>query len=380
ALESGVLMESFGNAKTVYNNNSSRFGKWCVIYFSASGKMSGCSMQTYLLEQSRIVAPSPAERNYHIFYHMLAGASEEERALYKLRPSHADYLYTSGESKSPGIDDEATWKRVKLQLDVLGFSLVQQRTLTTLLSAVLTLGNVSFSGEGEDTMCSIEPHALILAAEMLQVDGETLGRVMRTRVVRISNTESVTVLLRPDQCRDTRNAIAKTLYAAVFDHLVDRINTTLSEGEMEEGRYIGLLDVFGFENFENNSLEQLCINFTNERLQQLFMDCLVKREQAEYAREGIQTSQIVYPDNSAQIALIDGKVTGGSDENFVSRLHTAYDGKNPLYSRPKFGAAAVGADLGRAMDKLQFVIVHYAEAVQYTAYEWLEKNRPSPSP
>jgi len=394
ALESGVLLESFGNAKTVYNNNSSRFGKWCAVFFNDSGKMETAQMETYLLEQSRICAPPKGERNYHIFYHILAGATAEERSLLKLADSNADYTYTVGEATSAGIDDKASWLEVKRQLELLGFSPVQQKTLYTLLSAVLALGNVTFSGTGEDKLCTVEPKALEKVAALLQVDTKGLTKVMTTRMVNVSN-ERITVLLRPDQCKDTRDAISKALYSSLFDHIVERMNASLREGanKMEEGRYIGLLDVFGFENFKMNSFEQLCINFTNERLQQLFMDCLIKREQAEYKREGIMVGHIVYPDNSAQIALIDDKRGGvfaflddecnapkGTDENYVTRMHEAFDRKNPLYSRPKFGANAVGADLGKEMDKLQFVITHYAEQVQYTAYNWLEKNRGKLSP
>ena len=189
----------------------------------------------------------------------------------------------------------------------------------------------------------------------MQVDKAALAKVMVTRMVVVNANEKITVLLRPDQCKDTRDAVSKAIYLALFDHVVAKMNTALRDGKMEEGRYIGLLDVFGFENFKMNSFEQLCINFTNERLQQLFMDCLIKREQAEYKREGISVAHIVYPDNSAQIALIDDKRGGvfaylddecnapkGSDENYVSRMHTAFDKKNLLYARPKFGAAAVG--------------------------------------
>ncbi|KAL1518830.1 hypothetical protein AB1Y20_003107 [Prymnesium parvum] len=393
ALNSGELLESFGNAKTVYNNNSSRFGKWGLIHFSASGKVDGCTLETYLLEQSRIVAPSARERNYHIFYHLLAGASEEERSQLKLANSHEDYKYTAGEATSPGIDDKSMWGKVKAQLELLGFSSVQQRTVFTLLSTVLALGNVDFGGEGEDTRCTTDAAKLQLAASLLQVDQAELGKAMTTRQLRIGENETATAMMRAEQCANTRDAISRALYSSLFDHVVSRINVSLREGEPEEGRYIGVLDIFGFENFAMNSFEQLCINFTNERLQQLFMDCLVKREQAEYTREGIQCSQITYPDNSHHVALIDDKKNGifaylddecnapkGSDENFVTRMHAALDQKNKLYSRPKFGVAAVGADLGKAMDKLQFVVTHYAEKVQYTAFRWLEKNRGTLSP
>ena len=354
ALESGLLLEAFGNARTVYNNNSSRFGKWMAIHFDPRGRISACTISSYLLEQSRIVGPpagarahlsttgtaptiplinlpshppcaphpSAGERNYHIFYHLLAGASAEERAECRLdkESSHRDYAYTKqGEATSPGIDDKQAWADVATKLDGLGFTQAQRRGIEGLVATVLMLGDLAF---GEDT-CSSRGNAsaggqplgvtnrslLMQAAALLRVDAAALKRTLTTRDVMVAG-EVINTHLSADGCTDARDALAKALYLAVFDHLVARLNLFLrareeqdaAVGSDEDDRYVGLLDIFGFENFDINGFEQLCINFTNEKLQQLFMDTLVQREQQEHAREGITCKHIVYPDNGPTAA------------------------------------------------------------------------------
>ena len=295
ALESGLLLEAFGNARTVFNNNSSRFGKWCAVHFDDRGRMAACKLTVYLLEQSRIVAPAAGERNYHIFYHLLAGASEAERREWALLGSHSDYTYMRGEPRSPGIDDAALWLETNRRMRGLGFgSEVQRRMLFQQVAALLALGNVTFarsagSRDGVDVYEAADPKQLHLAARLLQVSPVQLGTLLTSRVMLV-NGERITVMLNEEQCVDARDALAKAVYSALFNHLVDRLNFTLDvrhSGGADGGgrrslvsqrgsahgdtsiagnvdacvddpdRYIGLLDIFGFENFRMNGFEQV---------------------------------------------------------------------------------------------------------------------------
>ena len=208
------------------------------------------------------------------------------------------------------------------------------------------------------------------------------------------NNEKMTLEHNQAQSIDSRDALTKATYSALFLWIVGKVNVALSTKHNKSGvafddeRAVGLLDIFGFENFRLNSLEQLCINLTNERLQYIFIDALVKRQLAEYKREQIEYAHIVYPDNSAQLTLIDGKsgsvmslldeecrVPNGQEANYVSKMHTKFAG-NSLYSEPRRGAAAVGAEFeDQSLDRVQFVIEHYAGPVRYTAPNWLDKNR-----
>ena len=420
ALESGLLLEAFGNAKTVYNNNSSRFGKWCAVHFDDRGRMAACKLQAFLLEQSRIVMVSEGERNYHIFYHLLFGASNMEKAMWGIKESNDAYTYTKGQPTSPGIDDAAEWAETQRRMYGLGFNNDAVRTaLFQLVAAVLALGNLSFVAgskkiDGMDAMEVKDKAQLALVGRLLQVDASQLENKLVTKPMMV-NGEKMNMLLNEAQCVDNRDALAKAIYSAIFEHIVERVNSALGHdhterslvsqqgsandpraatgtGDWDPDRYIGLLDIFGFENFRLNLFEQLCINFTNERLQQFFMNALIQREQTEYDREGIKCDHIEYPNNAAQVDLLDNKKAGifamldeqcrtpnASDEKFIAAMHNAFaEKKKGLYSKPKFGANAVGADLSsqiKDVDKLQFIITHYAEDVQYTALGWLEKNR-----
>ena len=218
-----------------------------------------------------------------------------------------------------------------------------------------------------------------------------LATKLTSKVISSGKGSSYTVPNSAEQCADARDALAKQVYVHLFDWLIERLNVALAgEGEdlNDDENFVGLLDIFGFENFKFNSFEQLCINFTNERLQAHFMDALVKLQQEEYKREGIKCDHIAFPDNSAQIALIDGKNVGvmarldeecsvpkGSNEGFVEKLHIAFK-DHALYAQPKrgkgsimmVGTGMVKTDLGRGFDKLQFIVTHYAGQVMYTAH------------
>ncbi|EOD19243.1 hypothetical protein EMIHUDRAFT_75491, partial [Emiliania huxleyi CCMP1516] len=385
ALESGLLLEAFGNAMTVYNHNSSRFGKWVALHFGKDMKISAGLILSYLLEQSRIVSAPPGERNYHVFYYMIAGMPEPLRSQLHLEDSPADYAYLrDGETRAPGIDDIGGWDHLTSRLELTGFDEAEQRTIFELLAAVLALGNVRFVEAEPERSATPKELEVKLVSRVLKISGPSVASKRLTR-----QGSAYTLALSPDQCADTRDAVARAIYSAVFDHVIKHLNGTLGAGSIDRnsGRSIGFLDIFGFENFTFNSFEQLCINFTNETLQQHFTNSIIKRQQDEWKREGVACAHISFPDNTAQIELLDSKggvmalldeectVPKGSDEGYVSKMHNAF--KSELYSKPRRGKGANlhGKATSAKFDKLQFIFRHYAGEVQYTANRWLEKNR-----
>ena len=398
ALESGIMLEAFGNARTVYNNNSSRFGKWCAVYFDGTGKMAACKVRSYLLEKSRVVGPTQGERNYHIFYHMLAGASAEERKKFGLLAAPSDYKYTTGETVAPGIDDKEEWLGLLAKLELLMFNASEQAMLFQTYSAVLLIGNLTFKPGKGDKFEVADGQVLKDVAFLLQVVPTALEAKLTTKVIDTGKgSSSYTVPLTAEQCADSRDALAKAVYVNAFEWIISKCNTALGQKfEISEDneKFIGLLDIFGFENFAFNTFEQLCINFTNEKLQQHFMDALVKLQQADYKREAINVQVIAFPDNSKQIELIDHKSKGvmamldeecavpkGSEINFVDKMTASFKG-NELFELPKRGkrgtvqvGAATAATTDKKYDGLQFLLTHYAGPVMYTAYGWMDKNR-----
>ena len=376
-------------------------------------KISAGLILSYLLEQSRIVSAPPGERNYHVFYYMIAGMPEPLRSQLHLEDSPADYAYLrDGETRAPGIDDIGGWADLTTRLELTGFDEAEQRTIFELLAAVLALGNVRFVeaepersatpvADREDNPGKVaDAAALAIAADLLGLKQKELEVKLVSRVLKISGPSvaskrltrqgsAYTLALSPDQCADTRDAVARAIYSAVFDHVINHLNGTLGAGSIDRnsGRSIGFLDIFGFENFTFNSFEQLCINFTNETLQQHFTNSIIKRQQDEWKREGVACAHISFPDNTAQIELLDSKggvmalldeectVPKGSDEGYVSKMHNAF--KSELYSKPRRGKGANlhGKATSAKFDKLQFIFRHYAGEVQYTANRWLEKNR-----
>ena len=353
---------------------------------------------------------------------MIFGASASERAEWGLLDDNDSYKYIKGQKDSPGVDDAELWTDTQRRMYGLGFGNDTLRTaLFQQVAAVLAIGNLEFvpgpKVDGSECMMVKDKKWLALAAKLLEVDAAALESRLVKKPMTV-NGEKVTVLLNQEQSIDNRDALAKAIYSAIFEHIVERVNSALGHRDNERSavsqmgsvrdsragattenaedwdpdRYIGLLDIFGFENFRLNLFEQLCINFTNERLQQFFMNALIQREQTEYDREGIKCDHIEYPNNAAQVDLLDNKKQGifamldeqcrapaGSDQKFVAAMHNAFSQKKKnLYSPPKFGSQAVGADLSaeiKGVDKLQFIITHYAEDVLYTSLGWLEKNR-----
>jgi len=394
ALESSFLLEAFGNAKTVYNDNSSRFGKWCAVYFDKKNRISACQIRSYLLEQSRVVGPSDGERNYHAFYYMLAASDEVRKPLGLGQPATAMTYTKSSAISAHGIDDVQGWSEMMGKLDTVGFSADERECLFRLLAAVLLVGEVTFKGEKDEQQEVANREQLNVVAAALKIPGPMLAKVLTTRIMSTGHGSMYAINLTREGCIDSRDALAKAIYSQVFDNrVIARLNEALGGNTVadDDDKFIGFLDIFGFENFENNSFEQLCINFTNEKLQSFFTDALIKRQQEEYAREGVTCSHISFPDNAAQIELCDAPkgrtvfslldeeclVPQGTDEGYVSKLANAF-GKHTLWSLPRVGRRvshfyAANPELA----KMSFVITHYAGEVQYNADRWLEKNRGS---
>jgi len=416
ALESALLLEAFGNARTVHNSNSSRFGRWCSVHFNSANRIASCSIKVYLLERSRVVVHGEGERNYHLFYYMCRGMTAEERETYKLLPAVSDYSYLRGDATPAEGDEGEQWRRLGEQLALLGFAEPTRKELFQLYAAVLRLGNIEFAPPADDgaevsspTMKIVDPKELETVASLLQVDSMMLSDCLVTKRIGTGRGSFYDVPLTLSQCADTRDGLAKALYARLFEWLVAQLNlhmegtaaSATTPADKSDSHFVGLLDVFGFENFEVNSYEQLCINYTNEKLQKHFIDYEVRLHIEDYVAEGIQCTHIAFPDNAANIDLIEGKngvmgllddecsIPKGSEAAYVAKLHKA-KADNPLYLQPSaLGDFAFESDPSSpgkiekkvpalkdpAVNKLRFGIQHYAEPVVYTTSSWLDKNR-----
>ena len=381
-LQTNPILEAFGNAKTLRNDNSSRFGKLIDIGFDRGGVITGASVQTYLLEKSRVTSQSEGERGYHVFYQLCAGATEEERAAFRILPNVADYAYLSNSScaKIAGVDDAASYRELKAALLGVGESEAEIRDIFRVVAAVMWLGNVTFveeAVEGEDNAARVAPgkgaEALKIASELLGVSSERLESSFVTRKFRAGG-ESVTQRLNAVAAADGRDALAKAVYAALFDWLVARINASFANTRGAALTTVSILDIYGFEFFERNSFEQLCINYANERLQQQFNRHLFKLEQEEYERENIDWTKVEFEDNQACLDLIERRPMGvlslldeqcafpkATDATFAQKMATELR-SDPRYARDK-------------RDELVFHVQHYAGEVNYDATGFLDKNR-----
>lgn len=374
-LEAAPLLEAFGNARTPKNHNSSRFGKLLELYFKG-GALAGARVAHYLLEKSRIVTQSPGERNYHVFYELLAGLDEEQRkSRGLLTAEHYFYLNQGGDSGGAGAG--ADWAALCGAMQVLGIGDSEREDIIRVLAAVLHLGNVYFHRRqlrhGQEGVQLGGGAEVRWAAHLLKVPAEALARALTTRVT-AARAERMRSPLPIDQALDARDAFAKALYSSLFNWLVLRINSIVHRGGLHDAHRISLLDIFGFEDLEENSFEQLCINYANETLQHYFNKHIFKLEQQEYQKERLEWTQLTWNDNSPVIQLLSKKPVGilhllddesnfprASDSSFLEKCHYNH-ALNELYSRPRLGAS-------------EFGIKHYAGQVWYNVDGFLDKNR-----
>ncbi|KAM1281830.1 hypothetical protein ACFX15_021940 [Malus domestica] len=375
-LESNPVLEAFGNAKTVRNNNSSRFGKFVELQFDKTGRISGAAIRTYLLERSRVCQVSDPERNYHCFY-MLCSAPPEDVEKYKLgnlRTFH--YLNQSNCYELDGVDDSKEYLTTRKAMDVVGISSDEQDAIFRVVAAILHLGNVNFAKENETD--SSEPKDdksrfhLKTAAELFMCDEQSLEDSLCKRVI-VTRDETITKSLDPDSAAISRDALAKIVYSRLFDWLVNKINNSIGQ-DPDSKNLIGVLDIYGFESFKTNSFEQFCINLTNEKLQQHFNQHVFKMEQEEYTKEEIDWSYIEFIDNQDILDLIEKKPGGiialldeacmfprSTHETFSQKLYQTFK-DHKRFNKPK-------------LSPTDFTICHYAGDVTYQTEFFLDKNK-----
>ncbi|KAL3517670.1 hypothetical protein ACH5RR_020259 [Cinchona calisaya] len=375
-LESNPVLEAFGNAKTVRNNNSSRFGKFVEIQFDKNGRISGAAIRTYLLERSRVCQVSDPERNYHCFY-LLCAAPQEEIEKYKLaNPKTFHYLSQSNCYELVGVSDAHDYLETRRAMDIVGISQTEQDAIFRVVAAILHIGNIEFA-KGKEIDSSIlkdekSKFHLQTTAELLMCDPVALEDALLKRVM-VTPEEVIKRSLDPDGAAVSRDGLAKTIYSRLFDWLVDKINVSIGQDPNSKS-LIGVLDIYGFESFKLNSFEQFCINFTNEKLQQHFNQHVFKMEQEEYTKEEIDWSYIEFVDNQDVLDLIEkkpGGIIALLDEAcmFPKSTHETFSQK--LYQTFKSHKRFIKPKLSRN----GFTIDHYAGEVRYQSEQFLDKNK-----
>ncbi|XP_038357204.1 unconventional myosin-X isoform X8 [Canis lupus familiaris] len=368
-LGSSPIMEAFGNAKTVYNNNSSRFGKFVQLNICQKGNIQGGRIVDYLLEKNRVVRQNPGERNYHIFYALLAGLQHEQREEFYLSvPENYHYLSQSGCIGDKTISDQESFREVITAMEVMEFSKEEVREVLRLLAGVLHLGNIEFITAG-GAQVSFKT-ALGRSAELLGLDSAQLTDALTQRSMFLRGEEILTPLT-VQQAEDSRDSLAMALYARCFEWVIKKINSRI-KGK-DDFKSIGILDIFGFENFEVNHFEQFNINYANEKLQEYFNKHIFSLEQLEYSREGLVWEDIDWIDNGECLDLIEKKLgllalineeshfPQATDSTLLEKLHSQH-ANNHFYVKPRVAVNNFG-------------VKHYAGEVQYDVRGILEKNR-----
>ncbi|XP_055612970.1 unconventional myosin-IXb-like, partial [Uranotaenia lowii] len=379
-LSAGPVLEAFGNAKTAHNNNSSRFGKFIQVNYRENGMVQGAVVQKYLLEKSRIVSQGHYERNYHVFYYLLSGATDQERTSLHLLPAEKYHYLNAKNLTLENCDEKYEFSRLKQSMEMVGFSAEKQRRLFAVLSAVLLLGNVEFfpkksTYHHDESVQVRNPEVVGLISELLRVKQETLLSALISKRVKASG-ETLIMQYKLPEAIAARDALAKCLYGALFDWIVLQVNHALlnKDQTVHTGHSIGVLDIFGFEDFDlQNSFEQLCINYANEHLQYYFNLHVFKYEQKEYKREGIKWTDIEFMDNSGCLQLFESKPSGllcilddlcnfpgATNETLLQKFNSVHK-ENQFYEKPQRKENA-------------FIIKHYAGKVKYQVAEMREKN------
>ncbi|KAK3153985.1 hypothetical protein QOZ80_2BG0184230 [Eleusine coracana subsp. coracana] len=372
-LQTNPILEAFGNAKTLRNDNSSRFGKLIEIHFSTTGRICGAMIQTFLLEKSRVVQCAVGERSYHIFYQLCAGAPVSLREKLNLKKvDEYKYLKQSCCYSIAGVDDAQMFRTVTEAMNIVHISKEDQDNVFAMISAVLWLGDVSFTIiDNENHVEIVVDEASKTVSELLGCSIEDLNLALSKRHMKVNN-ENIVQKLTLSQATDTRDALAKSVYASLFEWLVEQINKSLSVGKRRTGRSISILDIYGFESFEKNSFEQFCINYANERLQQHFNRHLFKLEQEEYVEDGIDWAKVEFEDNQDCLNLFEKKPLGLLsllDEESTFPNATDLTFANKLKQHLNTNSCFRG-ERGKA-----FAVRHYAGEVAYDTSGFLEKNR-----
>ncbi|KFQ64802.1 Unconventional myosin-If, partial [Pelecanus crispus] len=392
-LQSNPLLEAFGNAKTIRNNNSSRFGKYFEIQFSRGGEPDGGKISNFLLEKSRVVSQNECERNFHIYYQLLEGASQEQRQnLGIMSPDYYYYLNQSDTYRVEGTDDRSEFHETMGLTGsprpplVIGIRGEDQQLVLQIVAGILHLGNISFREEGNYAHVE-NADSLAFPAYLLGIDQDRLNEKVTSRKMDSKwggRSESITVTLNVEQAAYTRDALAKGLYARVFDFLVESINRAMQKPYEEYS--IGVLDIYGFETpssfssfvlLQKNGFEQFCINFVNEKLQQIFIELTLKAEQEEYVQEGIKWTQIQYFNNKVVCDLIESKLNPPGImsvlDDVCATMHATGEGADQTLLQKL--QAAVGTHEHFNSWSSGFIIHHYAGKVSYDVNGFCERNR-----
>ncbi|XP_036377073.1 unconventional myosin-If [Megalops cyprinoides] len=377
-LQSNPLLEAFGNAKTVRNNNSSRFGKYFEIQFSRGGEPDGGKISNFLLEKSRVVSQNENERNFHIYYQLLEGASAQQKeGLGIMTPDYYYYLNQSGTYKVDGTNDCKDFQETMEAMHVIGITQNYQDQVLQIVAGILHLGNISFIEAGNYGQVE-SMDLLAFPAYLLGIDQERLQDKLTSRKMDSKwggKSESINVTLSKEQACYTRDALAKALYARLFDYLVEAINKAMQKPYEEYS--IGVLDIYGFEIFQRNGFEQFCINFVNEKLQQIFIELTLKAEQEEYVQEGIKWTPIEYFNNKIVCDLIENKLNPPGImsvlDDVCATMHAKGEGADGTLLQKL--QAAVGTHEHFNSWNSGFVIHHYAGKVSYDVNGFCERNR-----
>lgn len=373
-LATNPLLEAFGNAKTLRNNNSSRFGKYLQIHFNAQGEPVGADITNYLLEKTRVVGQITNERNFHIFYQFTKGASPQYRELFGIQKPET-YLYTS-KSKCldvDGIDDLAEYGDTLHAMKVIGLSQAEQDQIFRMLAAILWTGNLVFHEDDSGYAAVSDQSVVDFLAYLLEVDSASLVEGITIRILTPRNGEVIESPANVAQATATRDALAKAIYNNLFDWIVHRVNQSL-KARQATSNTMGILDIYGFEIFEKNSFEQLCINYVNEKLQQIFIQLTLKAEQDEYAREQIKWTPIKYFDNKVVCELIESIRPPGVFSAMKDATKTAH--ADPAACDRTFMQSINGMSHPHLTPRQgNFIIKHYAGDVSYTVDGITDKNK-----
>ncbi|XP_033727991.1 LOW QUALITY PROTEIN: myosin-IIIb-like [Pecten maximus] len=385
-LQVNPLMEAFGNAKTVINDNSSRFGKYLEMFFTISGTVVGAKITEYLLEKSRVISQARGEQNFHIFYYIHDGLSSEEKRMEFFLKENVPYRYIE-EYTSKGLDiaamaiNRVKFKAIQHCFDIIGFKPKEVSSVSGIISSILNLGNVNFeekeTGHGGNACCIINMPLVEAVSTTLGIPNVELVEALTTTGM-VARGELIVRGNSVPEALDARDAMAKALYGRLFSWIVNRINILLKPQKFvtkkeEENHIIGILDIFGFEHIPNNSFEQLCINIANEQIQYYFNQHIFAWEMQEYTNEGLEVLDITFVDNRPLLDMFLMKPLGllalldeeshfpkATDRSLVEKFHRNIN--NKYYRRPKGNS-------------LVFSIDHYAGRVEYDATGFLEKNR-----
>uniref|UniRef100_W5N6N9 Myosin heavy chain 10 n=1 Tax=Lepisosteus oculatus TaxID=7918 RepID=W5N6N9_LEPOC len=377
-LQANPILESFGNAKTVKNDNSSRFGKFIRINFDVTGYIVGANIETYLLEKSRAIRQAKDERTFHIFYQLLAGAGEHLKSDLLLEGFNSYRFLSNGNIPIPGQQDKDNFQETMEAMHIMSFSHEEILSMLKVVSSVLQFGNIVFKKERNTDQASMpENTAAQKLCHLLGMNVMEFTRAILSPRIKVGR-DYVQKAQTKEQADFAVEALAKATYERLFRWLVHRINKALDRTKRQGASFIGILDIAGFEIFELNSFEQLCINYTNEKLQQLFNHTMFILEQEEYQREGIEWNFIDFgldlqpcidlierPANPPGVlALLDEECwfPKATDKTFVEKL-VQEQGTHPKFQKPR-----------QLKDKADFCIIHYAGKVDYKADEWLMKN------